>query len=145
MRTKEALAIIERHGVVLEAAQGPVPNLAEIVAGERIRGSWWSHPQKHRIFRLTRSIRETKHVLVCRLVEGKITYVHRRIWPALVRLSDHFDKERLAAVREVHTAVGKHEVQATDFPNWVPPEVLKEAEELTEGEARSQLGDWFVP
>lgn len=142
MRIQEAMKIIKRHGVVLEAAKGPVPNLAEIIAGERIRGNWWGHPQGHQIFLLTRSIREMKDVLVCRLVEGKITYVHRRLWPALARLADHFETERLAAIREVHTGMGKHKVQTTKFSDWVPPGVSKEAEELTEDEALSQLGNW---
>ncbi len=144
MRIEEAMKIIKHHGVVLEAAKGPVPNLAELVAGERIRGSWWGHPQGQQIFLLTRSIREMQDVLVCRLVEGKITYVHRRLWPALARLADHFEKERLAAIREVHTAMGKHKVQTTNFSDWVPPRVLKEAEELTEDEALSQLGGWVL-
>ena len=142
LRIEEAMKIIKHHGVVLEAAKGPVPNLAEIVAGERIRGSWWGHPQGQQIFFLTRSIRERQDVLVCRLVEGKITYVHRRLWPALACLADHFEKEHLAAIREVHTAMGKHKVQTTSFSDWVPPAVLKEAKELTEDEALSQLGGW---
>ena len=144
MRIEEAMKIIKHHGVVLEAAKGPVPNRVAIVAGERIRGSWWGHPQGQQIFLLTRSIREMQDVLVCRLVEGKITYVHRRLWPALARLADHFEKEHLAAIREVHTAMGKHKVQTTNFSDWVPPRVLKEAEELTEDEALSQLGGWVL-
>ena len=28
---------------VLQAARGPAPNLAEAIAGEPIRGSWWGH------------------------------------------------------------------------------------------------------
>ena len=46
----EALAFVDRHGAVLQAARGPVPNLAEAVAGERIRGSWWGHPKGRAIF-----------------------------------------------------------------------------------------------
>src|SRR4051794_2330166 len=30
--------------MVLQSARGPVPNLAECVAGEPIRGSWRGHP-----------------------------------------------------------------------------------------------------
>src|SRR6266511_3789241 len=42
-RHKAALAFVRRHGVVLEGARGPVPNLAEAVATGPIRGSWWGH------------------------------------------------------------------------------------------------------
>jgi hypothetical protein len=39
MTPKEALAFVEHHGVVLEAARGPVPSLAEAVAGGRTTGA----------------------------------------------------------------------------------------------------------
>src|SRR5213592_3279095 len=38
MTSKAALAFVRRHGVVLEGARGPVPNLAEAVATGPIRG-----------------------------------------------------------------------------------------------------------
>ena len=40
----EAMDWLREQGVVLQSARGPVPNLAEQVAGERIRGSWWGPP-----------------------------------------------------------------------------------------------------
>ena len=40
------------------------------VAGERGRGNWWSHPMSHQIFALTRLLRDSADVLVCRLVDG---------------------------------------------------------------------------
>ena len=57
MTLREATAFIRKHGVVLEAARGPVPSLAEAVAGGPIRGSWWSHPKGRAIFALTRAVR----------------------------------------------------------------------------------------
>ena len=76
---------------------------------------------------------------VCRLVDGKITYVHRRLWPALVRLAGRFPRVRLAAVTEVHTAAGRHEIRLTQFPQWVPKRVLAAANQMTEQEAISRL------
>ena len=87
MSPKQALAFVKKHGVVLQAARGPVPSLAEAVAGEPIRGSWWGHPKGQAIFLAAEAIGESPDVLVCKLVEGKVTYVHRRLWPALVRLA----------------------------------------------------------
>jgi hypothetical protein len=79
---KEALAFVERHGIVLQAARGPVPNLAEEIAGGPIRGSWWGHPKGKEIFRASKAICESSNVLVCKLIGGKITYVHRLgAWP----------------------------------------------------------------
>jgi len=70
MTLRQALAFIRKHGVVLEAAQGPVPSVAEAIAGEPVRGSWWSHPKSHEIFAVTRAIRDSDDVLVCRLIKG---------------------------------------------------------------------------
>src|SRR5919106_198151 len=95
-----ALAFVKEHGVVLESGRGPVPSLVEAITGEAIRGTWWGHPKASAIFRATRAVRDSADVLVCRLVGGKITYVHRRLWPALVRLARLVDGSRLGAIRE---------------------------------------------
>jgi hypothetical protein len=142
MTPKAALAFVRRHGVVLEGASGPVPSLAAAVIGRKIRGSWWSHPKGREIFRLTRVVRDARDVLVCRLVHGKITYVHRRLWPALVRLARRFPPARLAALREFHTAKGRHVVRSVPFPRWAPPTVRRQAARLSEEVARKRLGTW---
>ena len=130
MTRRAALAFVRKHGVVLEAGRGPVPSLADEIAGEPIAGSWWGHPQGRAIFELTRAVRDSTEVLVCRLVKGKITYVHRRLWPALVRAAPHLERAALAAIREVHTTGGKHVIERVPFPKWVPPEVKLEADEI---------------
>jgi len=123
----------------VESARASVPSLAEVVAGEPLKGSWWAHPKGNDIFLLSRLIRSSPDVLVCRLVDGKITYIHRRLWPALVRLAGRFPKQRLAAVKEAHTPAGKHKLLVTPFPKWVPKEILGAAQKLSEEEAASQL------
>ena len=72
-----------------------------------------------------------------------MTLVHRRLWPALVRLADRLPKERLAAIREIHTKSGQHVVEEIPFPDWVPPEVMEEAQGLEEDAAASALGEWL--
>jgi hypothetical protein len=139
MTPKQALAFVKANGVVLESGRGPVLTLAEAIAGEPIRGSWWAHPKGNAIFRCSRAVRKSADVLVCRLVGGKVTYVHRRLWPALVRLGGQFDAGRLAAIQEVHTPLGKHRVTATPFPDWVPKEVRRAARQLTDEEAAALL------
>lgn len=137
---REALAFVRRHGIVLTAARGPLPSLAEAVAGAPIRGSWWAHPRARRIYLLLEAARASDRVLVCRLVQGKLTLVHRRLWPALVRLAPRLPKAGLAAVREEHTAGGRHRVLRTPFPAWVPEAVLRKGRGMSESAARSLLG-----
>ena len=139
MNAKQALAWVKKCGIAVESARATVPSLAQVVAGEPLRGSWWAHPKGNDIFLLSRAIRQSPDVLVCRLVGGKITYVHRRMWPALVSFAGRFSKQRLAALNEVHTPAGKHRLLVTPFPDWVPTEVLQSAQKLTEKEAASQL------
>lgn len=139
---QDALEFVRREGIVLQAARGRVPSLAEFVAGERIRGSWWGHPKGHEIFRAAGHVIDSGEVLVCRLVDAKVTYVHRRLWPALVRLAARFPPGGLAQVAEEHTPSGRHRKRVTPFPRWVPPEVDAEARRLSEGEALRQLAPW---
>ena len=134
------MALVEQHGIVLESAQGPAPSLASEIAGEEIRGSWWGHAEAERIWILTRRLRGSDDILVCRLMGGKVTYVHRRLWPALVRLASRFNADRITEISEVHTERGHHEVRESPFPAWVPASVLEQAEAMSEVAATEVLG-----
>ncbi len=134
-----AVAFVRRHGVVLASARGPVPSVAEAVAGEPIRGSWWGHRRGQAIFAALSGIARSREILVCRLVSGKITFVHRRVWPALVRLAARFPRERLAWVRQEHTPAGYHVNRIEPFPEWVPRAVLAEAQRWTDERAQAML------
>ena len=140
MTRDDALRFLDQHGVILESAQGPVPSLAAEVAGEPLRRNWWAHEKSEEIFLLTRQMRAAEEVLTCRLVNGKITYVHRRLWPALARLRDELPPDRIAAVHEVHTAAGRHEVSEVAFADWARTEVLAAGRALSRAEARRLLG-----
>jgi hypothetical protein len=132
------VALIE-HGMLLQSARGPLPNVAELVAGEPIRGSWWGHPAGHAIFEALNGLADSPDVVRTRLVKGKVTLIHRRLWPALVRAADRFPPKNLAALHEEHTASGAHKVHEEAFPGWVPDEVMEEAANLSLDDALAQL------
>jgi hypothetical protein len=132
MTPKQGIAFVKRHGIVLQAARGPVPSLAETIVGGPIRGSWWAHPKGREIYRVADAISGCDDVLVCKLIDGKVTYVHRRLWPALVKLAPRFPRDRLAKIWDEHTDTGAHRTRSVPFPQWVPPKVLKQAETLAE-------------
>lgn len=135
----KALEFIEQQGIVLESARGPVPRIVEWLVEEPLEGSWWQHPRAHEIFRLTRALRGSDDVLACRLVDGKVTYVHRRLWPALARLESLLPGERTAAITEVHTDRGHHEVSSQPLSEWLPREAIAAGDKLSEEEARELL------
>ena len=130
---------MREHGIVLQSAHGPLPNLADQIAGEPIHGSWWGHPAGKDIFRALTRLLASPDVVATRLVEGKVTLVHRRLWPALVRVADRFPAERLAAIDEVHTETGVHRTVAIHFPEWVPDDDVAAGALLTVDEALSLL------
>lgn len=138
--TASALEFVRAHGVVLTAARGDAPRLIEAILGEPIRGNWWSHPAGSAIYNVLAEVCESPDVLVCKLLEGRQTLVHRRLWPALVRVAERFDPARLARIREEHTPRGHHVKHETPFPQWVPEDVRAQAVALDEAQALAALG-----
>lgn len=141
----DAMALLVERGVLLESARGPIPNIAELVAGEPIAGSWWGHPASHAIFDVISELADSPDVVRLRLVNGKVTLVHRRAWPALVRVSDQFAASRLASIEEMHTASGAHRKIETPYPDWVPSEAIQAATSLTQEQAFDALPDCLRP
>jgi hypothetical protein len=139
----DPIEFIARHGVVLASAKGPVPTLAEAIAGEPIRGSWWGHKKGQQIFQALSHVEDSPDVRCFRLVQGKITFVHRRLWPALVRLAGEIGPQRLTAIHQEHTKTGAHRNVLTPFPAWVPRAITQAARKLTADDARAQLGPWL--
>ena len=138
------LAFVAKHGIVLASARGPVPSIAEEVAGEPIVGSWWAHPKGKAIFAALSEIDDAFDVRCFKLIDGKVTFVHRRMWPALVRLAKDgvIAADRAASVAQEHMPTGEHRNIITPFPEWVPDDVAAAADALSAGDAKAQLGGW---
>jgi hypothetical protein len=138
-------ALLVEQGVLLESARGPIPNVAELIAGEPISGSWWAHTDSHAIFAVINELADSPDVVRLRLVNGKVTLVHRRVWPALVRVHDHIPAARLASIEEQHTASGAHRKIETPFLEWIPADAVEAAAALTESEAFALLPECVRP
>jgi len=76
---------LKRSGVLL-LSDNKLPSITMMVAGKPIRGSWWCHPKGHDIFHVVSRIAHHPDVAVTKLISGKITFVHRKLWPALVAI-----------------------------------------------------------
>ena len=76
--------LAEAKIATLTTSNDQVPSLVEELTGQRVRGSWWSHPKAHLIYNTYRRIAECDHVLTVKLVEGKVTFVHMDVWAALL-------------------------------------------------------------
>jgi len=139
------LKFVERHGVVLASAHGPVPSVADAVAGQPIVGSWWAHPKGKAIFAALSELDDSDDVRCFKLVDGKVTFVHRRVWPALACLASGgvIAAGRAASIQQEHMPTGEHRNVVTPFPDWVPEDVARAATALTIEAARAQLGAWI--
>ena len=82
----EIKAELERCGLLL-LSDAALPSVAGLVAGERIGGSWWGHPRAQEIYQAANGLADSPDVIVTKLIAGKVTYVHRRLWPALVAMA----------------------------------------------------------
>jgi hypothetical protein len=79
------LARLHEHGLLLQQDKR-LPDVAAAVAGEPIRGSWWAHPRAHAIFACLSELEQHPDTLVIKLVAGKVTFIHRRLWPAVLAI-----------------------------------------------------------
>ena len=77
--------LLERHGLLL-CHDAKLPSATACIAGAPIRGSWWGHAQGKLIYETLTRIIDT--VAWPKLVLGKDTLVHRRLWPALVAAAE---------------------------------------------------------
>lgn len=60
--------------------------MSNLVAGRPIRGSWWGDPAGRQIYLALNAIGDD--VAWPKLLGGKVTLVHRRLWPALAAIGE---------------------------------------------------------
>jgi hypothetical protein len=79
---RQVIEELQTFGFLL-LSDAALPSVASLVAREPIRGSWWGHPRSHAIFQVTEQLADHPDVIAIKLISGKVTYVHRSLWPAL--------------------------------------------------------------
>ncbi len=111
------LDALARDGVLL-LTDARLPSVAGIVAGAPVRGSWWAHARAHEIFGAVRRLASHADAVVAPLVDGKVTFIHRSLWPALVTVALARDRWQLSGLsREARTLlrlVDAHDAVRTD-------------------------------
>lgn len=72
-------AKLEENGMLI-AWDSNLPDLTHTITGEKVRGSWWSHKLGHTIFAVSEMLGDHPDVLIMKLISGKVTFVHRKLW-----------------------------------------------------------------
>ena len=83
---RHVLQQLRKLGLLLES-DARLPSVARLFAGEPIRGSWWSHARAQEIFEGLNKLAVHRDVLFTKLVSGKVTLVHRRLWPEFLSIA----------------------------------------------------------
>jgi len=78
-----ALQRLRADGLLLES-DPRLPCITAIVAGEPIRGGWWGNPSARGTFEVLNAVEDHPDALRTKLIDGKVTYVHRALWPAVL-------------------------------------------------------------
>lgn len=77
---------LEADGLLL-LQDATARSLATMIARDVVRGSWWSHPKGNEIFAIASALDDIgdvgKRIKTAKLIDGKVTFVHERLWPAL--------------------------------------------------------------
>ncbi len=85
LEVKRALAklraAIEKYGVLLQHDPRRRSATAR-VAGQAVPGAWWPHEKGALIYEVLNAL-DDDEVAYPKLLGGKVTLVHRRLWPAL--------------------------------------------------------------
>lgn len=63
------------------------PNAIQVLTGEFPRGSWWSHPKANDIYDILQAVERHPDVLLAKLLAGKVTLIHRTLWPAVLAVA----------------------------------------------------------
>jgi hypothetical protein len=87
---------LDAHGL-LPQHDGELVCATSIIAGRHIHGSWWGDPAGGLIFDVLTTIED--EVASVKILDGKVTLVHRRLFPALaaIGLAARADLRRDAA------------------------------------------------
>jgi hypothetical protein len=112
-----ALGLLENVGFLM-LADAHLPSVASLVAGGPVRGSWWGHPSGHAIFATSEALADHPDVATAKVVSGKVTYVHRRLWPALLAVATAREPWQLRGLspsaRALLARVDRHGTVRTD-------------------------------
>ena len=82
---EQAIELLEEIGLLLVRGS-EIPDVCRLVTGKEFKGSWWSNPAAHQIFNVNERLEDHRDVTLAKLISGKVTFIHRKLWPQLFTL-----------------------------------------------------------
>ena len=131
------LDAIAEHGLLL-LQDKKLANAVTFMTGERLKGSWWSHPRAHEIFRTLESLPDDQ-VIATKLAGGRVTFVHRSLWPDLLAIAKSGDLRQDEREYEVHTESGRHEKRFEPWDVWAKREKVRPTKDVAAARERLEV------
>lgn len=80
--TAESRAVLRLLGdkKLLLVQDKHLPNIVQLITGETVHGSWWTHPKGRVIFAVLEELADDPNVLFTKLLHTKVTLIHRKLW-----------------------------------------------------------------
>jgi hypothetical protein len=136
---KHALQTLRRLGVLMET-DANLPSVAGLVTGEPVRGSWWSDVSAQEIFTILGQFEDHCDVMFTKLISGKVTLVHRKLWPEVLAIGSSRAlwqmKELSKSARHLMELVDERGSVRTDQLAWPKARMAKPGEAARELEKR---------
>jgi len=85
MKIENLLERLQEFDLLLDT-DPKFPSVTGLVIGDTGGRSWWAHPQAKQMYGLSCALRDHPDVLLVKLISGKLTFIHRPLWPAIVAI-----------------------------------------------------------
>lgn len=96
---RRVLSQLKKFGLLLES-DPRLPSVSTLITGSPLHSSWWSHPLAHSIFHVNGQLDDHPDVVVTKLIAGKVTFVHKKLWPEILAIGtarERWQTEALSA------------------------------------------------
>ena len=118
-----------------------LPSLVSIVVGEPISGSWWGHAKGKEIFDLASKLDDDTDIVTAKLVSGKVTFVHRKLFSHLYAIGISEEDWQLdglshEAEKLLHIVTEQRVVETHNLPEEILWKIGKPAKTCDELEKR---------
>jgi hypothetical protein len=108
-------AALQRHGL-LPMAGGDLPGVTTLVARTPVAGSWWSHPDGRAIYAVAERLADDPQLVLAKLLDGKDTWVHPRLTPALLAVGRAGEPWQVAGLSPAARALRSRLQRAGELP-----------------------------
>jgi len=131
---ERVLAAVRREQLMLESSPD-APSVVELLTGERLKASWWTHPGSETAMAVLFRLRDHAEVVRVPLLSRRATWVHRELWPELLAVATAREawqldglSERALALLALADREGVVRTRDLDWQQW--PRAGKSAREL---------------